>query len=301
MKQENNSISGVINICKEKDYTSHDVVAIVRKITRAKAGHTGTLDPNATGVLPVCLGRATKFADYFAAQEKSYSAEIVPGITTDTGDITGTVLQHINGSGINLEKIRIVAETFLYENRGDYMQTPPMYSAIKIGGKKLYELARKGQTIERPARKVKIFAIGVREESSRFYLDVSCSKGTYIRSLCMDIGEALGCGAVMGDLVRTRSGSFCIKNSFTLAEVKNAAEAGRLQDLILPVNELLPYPAAQVKPEGLARAKNGNPLPVQQIHWDGELEKKIFILDNSSNIIGLFFLKNESYRAEVML
>ncbi|MCL2386625.1 MAG: tRNA pseudouridine(55) synthase TruB [Defluviitaleaceae bacterium] len=272
--------TGVLNIRKEKNYTSHDVVAIIRRLTGGKTGHTGTLDPDAMGVLPICLGRATKLADYLSAEDKTYVAEIVLGITTDTGDMSGEILSQ-KDADIKLEQLQEVAESFLYEKRGEYLQTPPMYSAVKIGGKKLYELARKGETIERPARPVKILDIKIvsgfetytepnahlidEKRLCRCRFEVTCSKGTYIRSLCMDIGEVLGCGATMGELTRTRSGSFHIDNSFTLAEVKSAVEEGRLGELILRVDEILPYPVFRIKPEGLARARNGNPIPFELV------------------------------------
>lgn len=300
---------GVINIHKEKGYTSHDVVAIIRKITRTKTGHTGTLDPGATGVLPVCLGRATKLADYFASEDKTYIAEIVPGITTDTGDISGEILTRREANA-SLEELRAAALSFLYENRGDYLQVPPMYSAVKIGGKKLYELARKGQTIERPPRAVKIFEIDVFDKSGRFFLKTTCSKGTYIRSLCADIGEALGCGAAMGELTRTRSGVFCIEDAHPLEAVRAAASSpDKLDEIIRPVEKLLPYPTAFIKPEGLQRALNGNPLPMELVERieapapsvakDGKL--MFWVTLPQGRIIGLFSQKSGTLRAEVML
>ncbi|MCL2199527.1 MAG: tRNA pseudouridine(55) synthase TruB, partial [Defluviitaleaceae bacterium] len=253
MKNSSSNLLGVINIHKEKGYTSHDVVAIVRKITRAKTGHTGTLDPDATGVLPICIGRATKLADYFAAEEKTYIAELITGITTTTGDISGEIISQKDPIN-DLEKIRTIAEGFLYKNRGDYLQIPPMYSAIKIGGKKLYELARKGEVIELPPRPVKIFDIQITKSDDKILIETTCSKGTYIRSLCADIGEALGCGATMGNLTRTQSGAFHIKDAIKLDELKTTD----INNILLPVDKLLPHPAVTVPPEILPRALNGN-------------------------------------------
>jgi len=289
---ENNYL-GVINVRKEKGYTSHDVVAILRKLTRAKTGHTGTLDPDATGVLPICTGRATKLAEYFASEDKTYFAEIIFGITTDTGDISGEILTRRTAE-CDFEKIKAAAEAF----KGEYFQTPPMYSAIKIGGKKLYELARKGQTIERPSRLVKILSINVTSHNEKFFIETTCSKGTYIRSLCADIGEALGCGATMGELTRTRSGIFSIENSHTLAEIKSMAEDNRLHELILPVDKVLPYPSVFVKEEGLARALNGNPLPLASIDTNA---KNFWLRSPEGKLIGLYARKNDCFRAEVML
>jgi tRNA pseudouridine55 synthase len=292
---------GVLNIRKEKGYTSHDVVAIIRKITRMKTGHTGTLDPDATGVLPICLGRATKFAEHFAASDKSYFAELVLGITTDTGDISGKILSQTD-TRVGFEEIVQAAESFKFAVCVDYMQTPPMFSAIKIGGKKLYELARKGQTIERPARAVKIFGITVLEKDKKIFLDITCSKGTYIRSLCLDIGERLGCGAVMGELTRTRSGIFSLENSCSLSEIKTAAENNSLNELIHPLNTLLPYPEIFIKPEALPRALNGNPVPLNSLQSDLPQNAEKFWLNSPTNHpIGLYSLKNNTLRTEVML
>ena len=252
-------MTGFFNVYKEAGYTSHDVVAIIRKLTRGKVGHTGTLDPQAQGVLPICLGRATKLADMVMGQDKSYIAEVVLGVVTDTGDMTGQVLKR---SPVTFDKDAIIrtVEGFI----GPQMQVPPMYSAIKIGGEKLYELARKGQTVERKPRAVNIDSIKVLEfqaEKNSFTIDVTCSKGTYIRSLCMDIGEALGPGAAMGSLLRTRSGAFTLDGAVKLEEIKEAAASGLLSDMLLPVEAVLPFPRMYVKAEGLAMAKNGNPLP----------------------------------------
>ena len=253
-------MTGFFNVYKEAGYTSHDVVAIIRKLTRGKVGHTGTLDPQAEGVLPICLGRATKLADMIMGHDKSYIAEVVLGLATDTGDMTGQVLKR---SPVDFDEAAItrVVEGF----SGPQMQVPPMYSAIKIGGKKLYELARKGQTIERKPREVNIAAIKVLEfhaEKNSFVIDVTCSKGTYIRSLCMDIGEALGTVAAMGSLLRTRSGAFSLDTAVKLGEIKEAAGNGCLSNMILPVEDVLPFPRAYAKAEGLSMAKNGNPLPI---------------------------------------
>ena len=261
-------MTGFFNVYKETGYTSHDVVAIIRKITRGKVGHTGTLDPQAEGVLPICLGRATKLADMIMGQDKSYIAEVVLGVVTDTGDMTGQVLAE-SPIEYNRDAIIKVVEGF----RGSQMQVPPMYSAIKIGGKKLYELARKGQTVERKPRAVNIDSIKVLDfqpDKNSFTIDVTCSKGTYIRSLCMDIGEALGTGAAMGSLLRTSSGDFSLDSAVKLGEIKEAAANGYLSDILIPVEKILPYPRIYVKPDGLAMAKNGNPLPLGLIECRGD-------------------------------
>jgi tRNA pseudouridine55 synthase len=291
---------GIINIYKEKGYTSHDVVAIVRKITGTKAGHTGTLDPNAEGVLPICLGRATKLADYIMGQDKTYLAEVVLGVTTDTGDMTGEVLSR-NGADIDPALFAKVVAGF----HGERWQTPPMYSAIKINGKKLYELARKGQTVERTPRLIAIHKIKTLEGTGGnggFFIEVDCSKGTYIRSLCADIGAKLGCGAAMGDLTRTRSGMFSSDDAYTIGAIKQATKEGRLHGLILPVDAALPFPYAEVDEKGLAMALNGNPLPLGIIRL-GEEAIKYWLRAPDGKLIGLFAVTQDKnrIRAEVML
>jgi len=295
-------MTGVINIYKEKGYTSHDVVAIIRRIVGTKkVGHTGTLDPDATGVLPVCIGRATKLADFFATQDKTYIAQIILGLETTTGDISGEIInkQHIN---FDRDAIAKAVMSFHFDVRGQYMQTPPMYSAIKIGGKKLYELARKGQTIDIPPRPVIIHDISVQnfdQNHNAFTILVKCSKGTYIRSLAVDIGRTLGCGATMGELERVQSGMFHINcpkyPALKLDEIKETAQNGQLP--IIPIEELLPYPRIHVEGVHLTAAKNGNPLPMPD-----ETKGKKFWVYGNSEIIGLFEANgNDLARPVVML
>ncbi|MCL2377902.1 MAG: tRNA pseudouridine(55) synthase TruB [Defluviitaleaceae bacterium] len=317
-------MTGFFNVYKEAGYTSHDVVAIVRKLTGAKAGHTGTLDPQAEGVLPVCIGRATKLADMITGQEKSYVAEVILGVTTDTGDMTG---QELSRSPVqfNEDAVCKAVEGFL----GPQTQIPPMYSALKIGGKRLYELARKGQTVERKPRAVNISAIRVveyRPENNSFVIDVTCSKGTYIRSLCMDIGEVLGTGAAMGSLLRTRSGAFYIDAAVRLSRIKEAVSDGSISELLLNVEDMLAFPRAFVQAEGMTMAKNGNPVPLELVdmsdavmenteqHEHDDCADKVRLyghdycsgkvwLHGPDGLIGLFKLNSGSakLRLEVML
>ncbi|MCL2527440.1 MAG: tRNA pseudouridine(55) synthase TruB [Defluviitaleaceae bacterium] len=291
-------MTGFFNVYKEAGYTSHDVVAIIRKLTKTKVGHTGTLDPQAEGVLPICIGRATKLADMITGQKKSYTAEVVLGLTTDTGDMTGQVLTQ---SPVDCNKANIFEAVERF--RGPQMQVPPMYSAIKIGGKKLYDLARKGQTVERKPRAVSIDSIEITKfepGKNSFTIDVTCSKGTYIRSLCMDIGEVLGTGAAMGTLVRTSSGAFSVDRAVKLDQIKESAADGSIMDLLIPVETVLPFPRAYVKAEGLAMAKNGNPLPFDLVDMpNGEK----FWLHGPEGLIGLYSHDTEKgrLRLEVML
>ncbi|MDD4773285.1 MAG: tRNA pseudouridine(55) synthase TruB [Eubacteriales bacterium] len=229
-------ISGVLNINKPAGITSHDVVNIIRRLYNTKrVGHTGTLDPMATGVLVVLVGRAAKAAEYITAGDKRYSAGLRLGITTDTGDITGSITarsQTLPGTA--------AVESAAARFKGDIMQTPPMYSAIKVNGRKLLDLARRGIEIEREARPVSIYAISVKpvcEEQGEYALDVHCSGGTYIRTLCEDIGAQAGCGGTMSSLQRTASGSFAIENAHTPAEIESMGEEDRA-GLLIPVEKL---------------------------------------------------------------
>lgn len=225
-------MNGVIIVDKPKGKTSHDIVGILRKLFKTRrVGHTGTLDPMATGVLPVCIGNATKAADMLTLSDKAYTAVFKLGIRTDTLDIEGTILEE-KQVNVTDEEIRSVIKNFT----GEISQTPPMYSAIKINGKKLYELAREGVEIERESRKINIYSINITDISLPYVtIDVSCSKGTYIRSLCDDIGNALGCGAVMTDLRRTKTASFNIKDAYTIEQLEQESD---VYSLLMPVDKL---------------------------------------------------------------
>ena len=227
--------SGVLIVNKSEGMTSHDVVNRIRRLYNTKrVGHTGTLDPMATGVLVVLVGRAAKAAEYLTADTKAYRATLRLGITTDTEDVTGKTLTE-SDSLPSREKVDEVVQSFI----GDIMQTPPMYSALKVGGKKLYELAREGVEIEREARPITIHSLisTPTERDSDYILEVSCSSGTYIRTLCADIGAKLGCGGAMATLCRTRAGDFEISNSHTLDELEAMGIDERLS-LLMPTVSL---------------------------------------------------------------
>ena len=249
---------GIIVIHKEKGYTSHDVVAKLRGILHMKKiGHTGTLDPDATGVLPVALGKGTKLVDLLTDKEKTYEAVLHLGITTDTQDMSGTVLEE-KPVNVTEEEVRQVLESFV----GNQLQVPPMYSALKVNGKKLYELAREGKSVERKARPVSFYEITPLEiKLPLVKLRVTCSKGTYIRTLCNDIGEKLGCGGCMEELLRSKVGSYSLDESHSLAEVEAAVADGTIQDMIYPVEQVLSgYPALFADSYGDRLLQNGNPL-----------------------------------------
>ena len=249
-------MDGIINVYKEKGYTSHDVVAKMRGILRMKKiGHTGTLDPEAEGVLPVCLGRGTKLCDMLTDKSKTYRAVLLLGRETDTQDTTGAVLEE-HPVDVTEEEVREAVMGFL----GHYDQVPPMYSALKVGGKKLYELARAGKEVERQARQVEILDIQVEEiRLPRVAMTVSCSKGTYIRTLCYDIGRKLGCGGCMESLLRTRVDRFGLAGSLKLSEIERLRDEGRIEDYIVPVDGIFQdIPAIHTLPEFDRLVHNGN-------------------------------------------
>lgn len=292
-------MDGIINIYKEAGYTSFDVVAKLRGILKErKIGHTGTLDPQATGVLPVCIGKATKLCELMLDKEKTYEAVMLLGVTTDTEDLTGKVLAECS-SRVTKEDVCLAAEKFT----GKYGQVPPMYSALKVDGKRLYELAREGKEIERKPREVEIFEntpIAFETDEEGFVktvtLRVRCSKGTYIRSLLRDMGDFLGCGACMKSLIRTRAGAFSIETALTLEEVERGRDAGRLMELIQPIDSfLVKYPAVHVVSEFEKYLYNGNQLelkmlfePVNPKEGDG-----FRVYDNNGKLIGLYLYRSE--------
>lgn len=254
---------GVINVYKEKGFTSHDVVAKLRGICKQKKiGHTGTLDPDAVGVLPVCLGSATRLCDMLTDKNKEYIAVFRLGVTTDTQDISGKVLTESRVTVSEAEVIKAV-EAF----QGEQLQVPPMYSALKVNGKKLYELAREGKEIERAARPVVIHEIEILEKNMpEFTIRVKCSRGTYIRTLCHDIGQKLRCGAVMVSLVRTKSGGFEIEQAHTLTQLQALSGEGRLKEVLVPVEKMFEgLPAVWVKENSYKALQNGNQLKLTEL------------------------------------
>ncbi len=257
-------IHGILNVYKEKGYTSHDVVAKLRRITgQKKIGHTGTLDPDATGVLPVCLGKATKLCDLLTDKDKTYEAVLLLGKSTDTQDISGQILEEKDTSGLNGQHVADVIQSFV----GGYDQVPPMYSALKVEGKKLYELAREGKVVARKPRRVEIYQIRILEvELPRVKMEVSCSKGTYIRTLCHDIGEKLGCGGCMEALARTRVGRFSLTDAVKLEEIEKLQKEECLGEILIPVDAMFSdYGKMVVKDRWCAFAKNGNILSEDMI------------------------------------
>lgn len=296
-------INGVINIYKIKGFTSHDVVAKLRGIMRQKKiGHTGTLDPDATGVLPVCLGSATKLCDMLTEKEKEYIAKVQLGVTTDTQDMTGTVLSEREVE-VTESRVREMIQSFV----GHYEQIPPMYSALKVNGKKLYELAREGKEVERKARPVTIHYIEILDMAlPQITIKVGCSKGTYIRTLCHDLGEKLGCGAAMASLERTKSGQFSLDTAITLADLeemlKNSEEDREkvLQTLIIPVDKMFKE-CGELKllPQWERLVQNGNSFEEKNLRTEfiekervDKSQYRVYI--NENTFMGVYeYRKNE--------
>ncbi|MEI3188132.1 tRNA pseudouridine(55) synthase TruB [Clostridiaceae bacterium OM08-6BH] len=255
-------INGVINIYKERGFTSHDVVAKLRGILKQKKiGHTGTLDPDAEGVLPVCLGKGTRLCDMLTDHSKVYEAVLLLGQSTDTQDVSGNVLQEAPVD-VSEEEVREAIMSFV----GPYDQIPPMYSALKVNGQKLCDLARAGKEVERKARPVEIYEIQIEEiHLPRVRMTVSCSKGTYIRTLCHDIGEKLKCHGCMESLLRTRVGQFLLKDSLTLAQVETYRDENRITEIVMPVDQVFSdCPALKLTKEAAKLGYNGNPFTSTQ-------------------------------------
>lgn len=252
-------MDGILNINKPIGMTSQDVTAAIRRLIKQKrVGHAGTLDPMASGVLPICVGQATRVADYLSESGKAYEAVIVFGAVTDTYDTEGQIVRTGDASSLTLEQIAGVLPRFL----GPQMQTPPLYSAIKIQGQPAYKRVRAGQDITLEPRPITITRLTISAwESPRLKLIVECSKGTYIRSLAFDLGEALGCGAYLGGLVRTRSGPFTLPDSITLDECAEAVNTGTLSTHIFPPDiALRAYPAITLDGPTAARVLHGTPF-----------------------------------------
>ena len=270
--------NGLIIINKEEGLTSQAVVNRVKRILGAcKAGHTGTLDPMATGVLPVLVERGVKASEFMLTSDKHYITTLLLGVTTDTEDVTGEILTECDNIPTECEVVA-AAMSFV----GEYMQTPPMYSALKVGGKKLCDLARDGITIDREARQVVIHSITAEKISDREYtLDVKCSKGTYIRTLCADIGARLGCGGTMKTLCRASASGFTLADSVTLGELEAMTESER-EAKVLPVERIfLDLPEVKL-PDFFARlAHSGLEIYQKKISTDFEIGERVRLCDKN--------------------
>ena len=291
-------MDGIINVYKEKGFTSHDVVAKLRGILHIKKiGHTGTLDPDAVGVLPVCIGKGTKLCDMITDTDKTYEAVMLLGISTDTQDISGNVLSK-KDVAVDEKTLIETVDSFV----GEYKQIPPMYSAIKVNGRKLYQLAREGIEIERSPRDVYIRSIHINDMNLQdgepsVTMTVSCSKGTYIRTLCHDIGEKLGCGACMKSLSRTRVGRFYIDDSFTINQIAALNLKGELSSIVAPVDSMFDYPRVQINKEYDKLLYNGNLLPLSAGKaLDVGLADKVRIYNESGEFIGIYSMDDSGYK-----
>ena len=291
-------MDGIINVYKEKGFTSHDVVAKLRGILHIKKiGHTGTLDPDAVGVLPVCIGKGTKLCDMITDTDKTYEAVMLLGISTDTQDISGNVLSK---KEVDVDEKTLIetVDSFV----GEYKQIPPMYSAIKVNGRKLYQLAREGIEIETTPRDVYIRSIHINDMNLQdgepsVTMTVSCSKGTYIRTLCHDIGEKLGCGACMKSLSRTRVGRFYIDDSFTINQIAALNLKGELSSIVAPVDSMFDYPRIQINKEYDKLLYNGNLLPLSAGKaLDVGLADKVRIYNESGEFIGIYSMDDSGYK-----
>lgn len=285
--------NGIINVYKEKGFTSFDVVAKLRGIFKQKKiGHTGTLDPDATGVLPVCLGKATRVCDLLTEKDKEYEAVLLLGKKTDTGDISGTVLEEKEVS-IEEDVVRHAILSFV----GEIEQVPPMYSALKVNGQKLCDLARQGITIERKARKVKIYEIQILEMNlPRVRFLVSCSKGTYIRTLCEDIGGKLGLPSCMESLVRTRVADFTLDQAYSLSEIEKLVKENCAEEIVQKTDVVFKHdPAVMAKQKYEKILYNGNRMK-PEFFYDYKEEyndSNIRVYDEKKNFIGIYKLDRE--------
>lgn len=283
-------MDGIINIYKEKGYTSHDVVAKLRGILKTKKiGHTGTLDPDAEGVLPVCVGRATKVCDMLTEKNKMYRTVLLLGKSTDTQDISGKIIGE-NELPENLEEETV--RSVIMEFVGEYMQIPPMYSSLKVNGRRLYELARQGVEVERKARPVTILDINIEKiELPRITMTVTCTKGTYIRTLCHDIGSKLEVGGCMESLLRLKSGIFDIKDSVKISDVEKSVKENSIENIIMPIDSLFKdFNSCTVKKKYNTLIYNGNKFETDNIldsiiPKDGECFR---IYDEIKNFVGIY-------------
>ncbi|MBQ8762977.1 MAG: tRNA pseudouridine(55) synthase TruB [Clostridia bacterium] len=279
-------MTGIILLDKPKDITSFGAVARVRRICgEKKCGHTGTLDPMATGVLTVMLGGATRFIELLPSHNKAYRAAFRLGTVTDTLDITGKVLE-TKEVNVNAAQVKEKINGFI----GDISQLPPMYSAVSVNGQRLYDLARKGIEVEREARQVTVFSIDVlseNEESGEYEIQVECSSGTYVRTLISDLGEALGCGAVMTELRRTKANGFEIENAVTLEQLEEAVKSGSISELLIPVDHALEeYPVIRVSEAQAKRFRNGGELSLERLCYPRMLGF-FRVYDPEGNFIGV--------------
>ena len=289
-------MDGIIIINKEKNYTSNDVVSIVKKITKSKVGHTGTLDPNATGVLPLLIGNATKVSKYLINHDKEYEVVLQLGIRTETADVEGKVIEQkeVTAEMLNKDNIEEKLQQFI----GKQEQIPPIYSAIKVNGKKLYEYARKGQEVELKPRQIEIYSIqlvGINEKEKQISFKVKCSKGTYIRSLCEDISKKLGTVGYMKELNRLQAGEFYIKDAVTISEMKEKIEAGNLESIITIEEIFKNNPQIQLEQEQIEPYINGVKINTEKTNGVYRIYKP------NGTFIGLGIIENSKLKRDLVI
>lgn len=289
-------MDGIILINKEKDYTSHDIVAIVKKVLKEKVGHTGTLDPNATGVLPILIGKGTKISKYLINHDKIYKATLKLGIKTDTADITGKILESIEVNKEILNEQNVISA--LKNNIGKQEQYPPMYSAIKVHGKKLYEYARKGQAVAVEPRKIEIYDIELNDvdiSKSEIIFTVKCSKGTYIRTLCEDIAKSMNTIGCMKELERLQVGNFKIEDSIKIDELKQKINNKQEIKEIIKIEDVLKqYKSIKIQDADMEKMLNGVKILTQEV--DG-----IYRMYNKNFFIGTAIIENKLLKRDVIL
>jgi len=293
-------MDGVLAIWKPAGWTSHDVVAKCRRLLGMKRiGHAGTLDPMVTGVLPLCLGRSTRIVEYIQERPKAYEATIVLGVATDTEDMSGTIVEQSDSVTVTEAQVRQVLQSFI----GDIPQVPPMYSAVKVDGKRLYELAREGKTLERKARtvtihQIELLSMQLEQAHPQFTFSVTCSKGTYIRTLCVDIGKALGVPAAMAALTRTMSGGLTRSHCVTLEQVEQHMASGTIDEVLIdPAQAIDHIPATVVKEHKRKYAIQGQKLYWTDVTGHQELDDHslIRVLDEAGNFLGIFQLNKKGH------
>lgn len=291
------SLEGVLAVDKPAGMTSHDVVARTRRILKMKRiGHTGTLDPEVTGVLPLCLGRATRVVEYMQELPKEYEAMLRLGMATDTEDLTGSVIEQVDHVSVTSEEAEKVLKSFV----GTISQVPPMYSAVKVDGKRLYELAREGKTVERKSREVTIYEIEMKDlKRNGPFLDISfralCSKGTYIRTLCVDIGRALGLPATMVKLTRTMSAGITSADCLSLEEIERLMQTGELQSRLIKVDHAIRHlPAHTVADDKAAAALQGQRLSGRAVSPEVKTAGHIRLYNSAGVFLGIFEKQEET-------
>ena len=290
--------SGIINVYKEAGFTSFDVVAKLRGILKIrKIGHTGTLDPDATGVLPICIGKATKICDLLTDRDKTYRAVMRLGIVTDTLDMSGNVLE-TNQVIVTEEDVKSAIMTFV----GDIMQIPPMYSALKVNGQKLVDLARKGQVVERKPRPVTIYDISIEDITLPLVtFTISCSKGTYIRTLCDDIGRKLGCGGCMESLERIKAAGFSVENALTLSDIERIRDEGDLDSIILAIDEaLVEYPKVVAAEECTKILQNGGKVSADDLTLTDLNAEMVRMYMADDTFVGIYERVGDVYKPNKM-